>query len=91
MPERNPPLVGANSRPTTHVLLIDIGPGMHGSETTIKSPVFPAVGAILLITSGAVPQLVMVRLCTAPVEFTATLPKFIELLLKQTDAACGSP
>jgi hypothetical protein len=44
-----------------------------------------------LITSGAVPQFVIVRLCTVLVEVTTRLPKFIELLLKHIDGAGATP
>ena len=89
--ERAPPLVGTNSKLTVHVLPVAIDPVVHGSETTIKSPVSPAVTATLLIVSGAVPQFVIVRLCTLLVEFNPALPKSMELLLKQSDGVGATP
>jgi hypothetical protein len=60
-------------------------------ETSMKSPGFAPVRSILLNTSEADPQLVMVTLWIEPVVPTPTLPKLIELLEKQIEGASATP
>src|SRR5437016_5851678 len=62
---RIPVAVGAKVMPMAQVL-----PGVmvpQVLELIKKSAAFAPVGIVLLITSGALPQLVMMRLCTGPV------------------------
>src|SRR5579862_7288465 len=75
---RDPPAIGANCKFTWQVSPAATVP--HMLATMMKSPVFAPVMLRLLITNAAVPQFVMVRLCTLPVAPTPTVPKLIGLL-----------
>src|ERR1017187_6901107 len=78
---RGPPAVGANRRLTWHVS--PVATLVQVLEILRKSPALAPVMVTLLITSGAVPQLVMVTLVTRLVIPTPTLLKSTVLPPKQ--------
>src|ERR1017187_66017 len=83
---RIPVAVGAKVTPMVQVPPTDTVPQL---ELIKKSPAFRPAEITLLITSGAVPQLVMVTLCGVPVVPTNTVPKLTGLPLAQTTGASG--
>ena len=88
--DRGPPFVGANTQINRADALLT-GTSEHVLDWIMNSPVSPAVIATLLITNGAVPQFVIVMLCTVLVVLTPRFPKFNELLLEHTNAAGATP
>ena len=85
---RKPVAVGAKVTATAQVPPVATIPQVLGPIK--KSPAFVPVVITLLMTSGAVPQLVIITLCTKPVVPTKTvLPKLIRLPAGQTAEVRG--